>query len=166
MEQLLLEMIDYFQGDAKRVQHLIKVYEFARLIGREEGLESERQEILEAAALVHDIGIHRAEQKFGSSSGRLQEQEGPALAEAMLTRLGFCSSLIQRVCFLVGHHHTYSAIDGLDFQILAEADCLVNFYEDQVSYEGILAAMEKVFHTKTGKKICRTMFLQPVRQED
>ena len=77
MEQLLLEMIDYFQGDAKRVQHLIKVYEFARLIGREEGLEPERQEILEAAALVHDIGIHRAEQKFGSSSGRLQEQEGP-----------------------------------------------------------------------------------------
>lgn len=165
MDQLIFAMMDDYRGDPKRIQHFLKVYEFARLMGRAEGLEPERQAILEAAAVVHDIGIHRAEQKFGSAAGRFQEREGPALAQAMLTRLGFSKHFIERVCFLVGHHHTYSMIDGPDFQILAEADCLVNFYEDGVSRQGVQAAMDKVFRTETGKKICRTLFLEEVRQE-
>lgn len=164
MEQLLLAMMEFFQGDAKRIQHFMKVYEFAKLIGTVERLEQEQQRVLETAAIVHDIGIRRAEEKFGSSAGPLQEQEGPDLAERMLRPLGFTDSLIRRVCYLVGHHHTYTAIDGLDFQILVEADCLVNFYEDGVSRQGILAALTKVFKTETGKKICRMLYLQPVQQ--
>ena len=34
--------------------------------------------------------------------------------------------MIRRVEYLVGHHHTYKDIDGLDYQILVEADFLVN----------------------------------------
>lgn len=164
MEQLLLAMMEFFQGDAKRIQHFMKVYEFAKLIGTVERLEQEQQRVLETAAIVHDIGIRRAEEKFGSSAGSFQEQEGPDLAERMLRSLGFSDSFIRRVCYLVGHHHTYTAIDGLDFQILVEADCLVNFYEDGVSRQGILAALTKVFKTETGKKICRMLYLQPVQQ--
>jgi hypothetical protein len=36
-----------------------------------------------------------------------------------------------RICFLIGHHHTYTKIDGPDFQILVEADFPVNIDEDK-----------------------------------
>ena len=42
-----------------------------------EKLDTETLFILEAAALVHDIGIKNAEKKFGRCDGKLQEQEGP-----------------------------------------------------------------------------------------
>ena len=33
LNDLFLEMINYFAGDAKRIQHLVKVHSFAKLIG-------------------------------------------------------------------------------------------------------------------------------------
>ena len=33
---------------------------------------------------------------------------------------------IDRICFIIGNHHTPSKIDGLDFQIQWEADLLEN----------------------------------------
>ena len=50
-------MIEYYRGDAKRIQHFIKVYNFASLLGRQEQLDEETLFILETAAIVHDIGI-------------------------------------------------------------------------------------------------------------
>ena len=35
---------------------------------------------------------------------------------------GYTEEQIERVKYLVGHHHTYDNIDGLDYQILIEAD--------------------------------------------
>lgn len=58
---------------------------------------------------------------------------GPDEAEKLLNKLGVDEKIIERVCFLVGHHHTYNMIDGLDYQILVEADFLVNAYEDNLS---------------------------------
>ena len=122
LDSLIYAMMEYYKGDAKRIQHFLKVHQLARLIGHKEQLEEQTQLILEAAALVHDIGIKPAEEKFGSCDGKLQEQEGPAPARAMLQCLEFDSAVIDRVCYLVAHHHTYSNIDGLDYQILVEAD--------------------------------------------
>ena len=56
--------------------------------------------------MVHDIGIRPAEEKYGMSNGRLQEQEGPFYARKMLGELGFEEADINRICYLVGHHHT------------------------------------------------------------
>ena len=89
LNQLYMEMIRYYESDAPRIQHFVKVHSFARLIGEAEGLDEETQFTLEAAALVHDIGIGAAEKKYGFSNGRLQEQEGPPLAEEMLEALNF-----------------------------------------------------------------------------
>lgn len=130
LDSLMYAMMDYDKGDAKRIQHFLKVHQLARLIGHREQLDAQTQLILEVAALVHDIGIKPAEEKFGSCDGKLQEQEGPAPARAMLQCLGFDTAVIDRVCYLVAHHHTYSNMDGLDYQILVEADFLVNLYED------------------------------------
>ena len=158
MESLAREMTAYYAGDPRRIQHLIKVHSFARWIALEEGLDEPARFGLEAAALVHDIGIKAAEEKYGSCNGKLQEQEGPALAEVLLTRLGFARPDVQRVAYLVGRHHTYKDVDGMDCQILLEADLLVNIYEDALTPASVQAAVKNVFRTSTGLWICKTMF--------
>lgn len=157
-DRIFLAMIDYFANDPKRIQHLTKVHAFASLIGREEGLDSRTQFVLESAALVHDIGIRPAEAKFGSCSGALQEQEGPAEARRLLENLDIDPNVVNRVCFLVGHHHTYTDIHDPDYQILVEADFLVNLYEDNESKHAASAALRRIFRTPSGSKICKTMF--------
>ena len=158
LEKLFLEMIAYYSGDPKRIQHFTKVHSYAKLIGELSGMRGEELLTLEAAAYVHDIGIKVAEEKYGSSNGRLQEQEGPAVAEDMLGRMHFDEKIIRRVSYLVGHHHTYDQIDGLDYQILVEADFLVNLYEDGVTKEAVMHAYNKIFRTEHGKRICAEMF--------
>lgn len=158
IDSLYIKALEFFEGDPARIQHFAKVHSFAVLIGREEGLSGEELLTLEAAAILHDMGIRPAEQKYGSSAGKLQEKEGPPIAEEMLRSLNFAPSVISRVSYLVGHHHTYTNIDGLDYQILVEADFLVNFYEGSTSKEQIEATGKSIFKTKTGRDILCTMF--------
>lgn len=155
---LTLKLFDFDKGDPKRIQHLMKVHRFAQLIGRMEGLDDHTQLVLECAALVHDIGIRPAEAKYGSCTGKLQEQEGPAYARPMLEELGLDAADIDRICYLVGHHHTYDTMDGLDYQILVEADFLVNLYEDGVGAHGVDAAEEKIFRTAAGRRLLRLLY--------
>ncbi|MBQ7416556.1 MAG: HD domain-containing protein [Acidaminococcaceae bacterium] len=145
------EMILFDRGDARRIQHFLKVYQFAALIGKLEGLSPEKQEILEIAAILHDIGIIPSEKKYGISNGKLQEQEGPAYARELLNRIGgYGQDFIDRVCFLIAHHHTYEGVDGLDWQILLEADFLVNSFEKNMTEEAIKKFRASVFRTKSG----------------
>ena len=153
--KLLEKMIGFDGGDPKRIQHFLKVWGFARQIGKMEGLDEATQEILETAAIVHDIGIKVSLEKYGSSAGNYQEKEGPALAEKMLKEVGYDKELISRVCFLVGHHHTYTGVEGADYQILLEADFLVNSYEDNSGPEAIETFCKKVFRTPSGISLLR-----------
>ena len=158
-QTLALAMIDYNNGDPKRIQHTTKVHAYASMIGRIEGLDEETLFILESAALVHDIGIRASEQKYGHQNGKLQEQEGPAVAREMLTRIGgYSERQIERICWLVGHHHTYHVCEELDYQILIEADFLVNLYEDNESPHAIRAVRKNIFRTGSGTKMLETMF--------
>lgn len=156
--QLISRMTEYYTADPKRIQHFIKVYEFSCIIGRLERVDDKTLHILETAAIVHDIGIKAAEQKYGSCNGKLQEKEGPAIAEKMLLELGYEKSVIDRVSYLVGHHHTYSDIDGEDYQILLEADFLVNLYEDGESKKSAETVLNKIFRTQAGKKLLKDMY--------
>lgn len=158
LDRLELAMIDYDSGDPKRIQHFLKVRSFARLIAAGEGLDERSRFLIEAAALVHDIGIHASEKLYGDCSGPHQEELGPALAEELLNGLGFDPAVTGRVCYLVGHHHTYGDIDGVDYQILVEADFLVNLYEDHEGEEAVRAALSRVFRTPTGRRLCRAQF--------
>ncbi len=158
MNKLAKKMIMYYAGDPLRIQHFIKVHSFSKLIGELEGLDEKTRFILETAAYVHDIGIKPAEEKYGSDEGPLQEKEGVPVAEAMLRELEYEEDVIQRVCYLVGHHHTYTDIDGMDYQILVEADFLVNMFEGEYSKESVKNTYENIFKSKAGKEICREMF--------
>ncbi len=159
--QVALQMIAYYRGDARRINHFLKVHGFARAIGTGEKLDEKTQEILEIAALTHDIGIKNSEAKFGSSAGSYQQTEGPPEAEKLLRGLAVEESVIARVCWLIARHHTYRDIEGLDYQILVEADFLVNACEDGLSAEAIGAFGRKVFRTKTGKALLDALYGDP-----
>ena len=156
--QLLGAMITYYNGDARRIQHFIKVHDLARTIGLLEGLDKDTLLTLEAAAAVHGIGIHLCELKYGACDGRMQEIEGPPLAGDMLRALGFADKVTDRVCWLVEHHHTYENIRDWDHQILVEADLLAGLCEENASEERVRAVYGSVFGTETGKLFCRKMF--------
>lgn len=158
LDQLTLLTMDFFRGDARRIQHLTKVHAYAALIGRMEGLDAATQAILEAAAVVHDVGIKPAEAKYGSCGGKLQEELGPAEARTLLTAAGYMPGETERVAWLVGHHHTYDPIEGMDHQILVEADFLVNLHEDGSSPEAIRRTLDTIFRTDAGRLLCQTMF--------
>ena len=158
INKLHLAMIELYRGDAKRIQHFCKVHSYAKLIAETENVDKECLFIIEVAALTHDIGIHFCEEKYGNCNGKLQEKEGPAIAEKMLKELGFDQDVSERVQYLIAHHHTYNNIDEIDYQILVEADFLVNIMEDGLSKEAALKAYESIFKTTCGKMICREMF--------
>lgn len=158
LNQLTKEMIAFYAGDPNHIQHFIKVHSFAKFIGESERLDKDTLFTLEAAALVHDIGIKAAIEKIGHQTGKLQEELGPAPAREMLSKLGFETDVIDRVCYLIAHHHTYTNVDGIDYQILLEADFLVNLFEGNESKDAVVTALDHIFKTKCGIDICKTMF--------
>lgn len=158
IDLIAVEMIKYFKNDVRRINHALKVYSFARLIGKAEGLDSKKQYVLEAAALLHDIGIKVCEQKYGSTAGHLQEIEGPEVAKEILLPMNIEKDTLERILFLIGNHHSYSKIDDIDFQILVEADFLVNIYEDSVEIETIKSIKHKYFKTTMGLFLIEKMF--------
>jgi HD superfamily phosphodiesterase len=162
IDSLILEMINFDADDPELIQHFIKVHEFSKLIGTMESISPNSMEILEAAAIVHDIGIKVSMEKYGKCNGKLQEQEGPIYAEELLNKLGFEHGVIERVSYLVAHHHTYSNIDEIDYQILVEADFLVNLFENQSDKETIQNTYSKIFKTPSGRKICNQMFMNKI----
>ena len=147
INRLHYEMIRLYSGDPMRIQHFCKVHSYAKLIAEMEHVDASTLFILEAAALTHDIGIHLGEEKYG-----------PAIAEKLLKELQFEENVIERVKYLIAHHHTYDAIDGIDYQILVEADFLVNILEDGLAKEAALQAYQNIFKTESGKNICQEMF--------
>jgi len=151
-------MVAYNAGDARRVNHLLKVFGFAKTIGEREGLDARTQEILEIAALTHDIGIRNSERKYGNCSGEHQQQEGPPEARTLLNALGAEKEIVERVCWLIAHHHTYADIQGMDYQVLVEADFLVNACEDEMDEDAIRSIRDKLFRTKSGIELLNLLY--------
>lgn len=153
------KMIEYFQGDVKRINHSLKVFNFAQIIS-DDFLDKRTREIIDYASILHDIGIKEAERKYKSSIGKYQEIEGPPIAIRILTDLDISNGIINRVCWIIGNHHTYNRINCIDFQIVVEADLLVNIFEEGMSKEQIESIDEKIFKTKSGKKLIRSIYFE------
>ena len=148
--------VQYDAGDPKRVQHLIKVYTFSEMIADGEHLSERQRQVLLTAAALHDIGIHHAEQRYGSSAGKYQELEGPPVVRRLLAN--WPQDLVEEVCDLVARHHTYTGVDRLTLRILIEADFLVNAYEDGLSKDAVRVGGKKLFVTATGKRLLQTVY--------
>ena len=106
----------------------------------------------------HFLKVYSFAKTIGESENLLPDDHE---AEKLLAALGYEKTFIDKVCYLVGHHHTYGNIDTLPYRILVEADFLVNLYEDDSSRSAAEQAYDKIFRTKTGKNLLKIMFLTP-----
>ena len=156
--EIMLKMIDYSKGNIHDINHFIKVYTYAKTIGECEKLAPSEQRILEVAAIVHDIACPLCREKYGSTAGSYQESEGMLLTREFLKDAALPKEAVERIVFLVGHHHTLKDISGLDYQILIEADYLVNADESSCSESNIRNTKEKIFKTATGIALLKSVY--------
>jgi len=156
--EILNRMVAFSNGHLHDIAHFMKVWGFARSIGVLEKLSGEEQLILEVAAITHDIACPLCREKYGNTNGDLQEKEGALLVLDFLRDSGLSPAQIERVSFLVGHHHTLTDIDGRDYRILVEADYIVNAEEYSFSAENIRNACAQFFRTTAGTNLLKSMF--------
>lgn len=140
------------------INHFMKVWGFARTIGLGEGLDAATQETLELAAIIHDIACPVCREKYGQADGKHQETEGEPLAREFYADFGLPPAQVDRIAYIVAHHHTYTGVDGLDYQIMLEADFLVNADEEPVSPAGIASFRQNVYRTKTGLTLLDSLY--------
>ena len=154
----IVEMMRIFGKDRKRIDHAVKVFGYATAIAEMESMDQGASEIIAISAILHDIGIKECERKYNNSSWECQEIEGPPMATDILRKSGVSEDIIDRVCFIIGHHHSYEYMDGLDFQVLVEADFIVNACEKDLDENTVKGFMEKYFRTDSGKRIIRQLY--------
>lgn len=158
ISEIITKMIDYSNGNIHDINHFMKVYAYAKTIGECEKLDTNTQATLEAAAIVHDIACSFCREKYGSAIHKYQEIEGEILVAEFFKDTEYSKEFIERIIYLVGHHHTLKDITGLDYQILIEADYIVNAYEINYSKENINNAMDKIFKTPTGIALLKSIY--------
>lgn len=156
--EILVRMIARADGNKADIAHFLKVYGYARNIGECEGLDKQTQKTLEIASIIHDIAIPLCREKYGDASGYHQEQESEPLVRAFLAPCDLAPGMIERIVYLVSHHHSPNLIDGIDFQILIEADYLVNADESAFSEGNIRTMYDTVFQTATGKALLKSIY--------
>lgn len=158
VSEIAARMIKYSKGNLHDINHFMKVYAYAKIIGECEKLDGKTQEVLEVAAILHDIACPLCREKYGNTNGKFQETEGRILAEEFLVRFSYSDEFIERVVFLIGHHHTLKDITGMDYQILIEADYLVNADESNYSEANNRNVMEHIFKTETGITLMKSIY--------
>jgi len=156
---LTKKMVEYERNCPERINHFLKVNAFAKIIAKSENLDENTLLIIDAVTILHDIGIKISLEKHNSSAGKYQEIEGPSIAEKLLSDLSFPQSAIDRICFLIANHHTYDEINGIDYQILIEADFLVNIFENNLNKDKILNIKDEYFKTESGQNLLDEMYI-------
>ena len=156
---IMKKMILGTEGNIQDINHFLKVHSYAKLIGECEGLCARELRTLEIGAIVHDIACPLCREKYGNTNGRRQEEEGMTLVRRFFEGENLERDILERVVFLVGHHHTLTDIQGMDYQILVEADYLVNAGEGHYSEENIRGMLSKAFRTRTGKELLEGIYL-------
>jgi putative nucleotidyltransferase with HDIG domain len=158
-DRLIYEMKKVFGEDQKRIDHALTVLDFAEKIQAQEGGDPL---IVRAAAILHDIGIHEAQRKHGSSAGKYQEIEGPPIAKEILKKYNIDSEAIEHICSIIANHHTLNDFDTTEFRIILDADRLVNIPEDfpDASEEQLQKIVDNKFKTHEAKRIAKKLFLK------
>lgn len=156
LEAVIKTMEIVFESVPYGIDHTMKVLDNARQIITEEKTDRLKYGvIIELAAVLHDIGAIEAQKKHGSMEGHFQELEGVPIAAEIMQEQNYEQSIIDRVCYIVGNHHTPENIDDIDFQILWEADLIENMQimdciQNEVTLKQFVA---NNFKTQTGKNI-------------
>ncbi|MCD7769040.1 MAG: HD domain-containing protein [Oscillospiraceae bacterium] len=166
ISEIMRKMIAFSQGNIHDIDHLIRVWAYARTIGELEGLDEHTQFITEAAAITHDIACPLCRVKYGNTNGKYQEREGAVLAADFLQDTGMAQEDIDRVAYLVGHHHTPAGIDGPDYQILIEADYIANAEENSYFAQNIEQFLGCICKTASGEALIREIFSETLQRKE
>ena len=158
ISEIMEKMITFSNGNIHDIDHFIRVWTYAKTIGELEHLDADTQFVLEVAAITHDIACPLCREKYGNTNGKYQEIEGGPLVRSFLNDSDLTAEQIDRVAFLVSHHHTLTDIDGMDYQILIEADFIVNASENSYDKETIQSFIYKVMQTNSGTMLARQIF--------
>jgi putative nucleotidyltransferase with HDIG domain len=160
VERVPIEMKRYFESDFKRIGHATKVARYAEKICKE---EEAHPVVTTLSAYLHDIGIKVSERKYNSSAPKYQHVEGPPVAREILTRLGAEEGIINEVCDIIGHHHSPRQEETINFNVIYDADLIVNLEEKQKespsSPEHLAKIIEKSFLTKSGQELARKVLV-------
>ena len=125
-DRVAVEVKRYFKQDFRRIGHAMRVARYAERIGKAEG---GHMAVILSAAYLHDVGIPKAEEKYGSSAPEYQEKEGPEIAKSILVKLSAPEKLIDFVCDIVGHHHHPRPDDTIEFKVVYDSDWITNMEE-------------------------------------
>jgi hypothetical protein len=153
-ERVAVEMKNYFGADSRRINHALKVAQYAEEIN---ATEHGNPAVVLLTAYLHDIGIKESERKYQSAAAEHQHREGPPVAREILARLGAEEELIAEVSDIIGHHHHPGPEETLNFKILHDADLIVNLEERQrespAASERLVKIIEDSFLTTAGRQI-------------
>jgi len=160
ISRIMLDMIAYFKADYKRISHAQKVHSYTKTVAELEALAGPAVKRLEAAAVLHDIGIPEAIRIHGSGAPEFQEKEGAWIAAEILSVYDLPPGELEWIAAAVGAHHTYDKADPLGFRILFEADYLVNIMEKNVddSPESVKNIRDRYFRTPAAVEIFDLLF--------
>ena len=158
ISSILKKMIAASEGSLHDIDHFLRVWAYAKTIGELEQIGEEKQFILEAAALVHDIACPSLRARYGCCDGKRQEAEGVPMARELLEEFALPESQLERILYLVGHHHTLTGVDGIDLQILLEADAIANLGETGADPEKIRNTREHLFQTSSGTALLNSIY--------
>ncbi len=157
--QVISEMIRVLKHDRSQIEHAMKVYVYASVIGDLEGLKGDKLRALRAAAILNDIALPDVLDQEGEWTGELHQRYGEPMVRELLKRLGY-DRYADRVSYLVGHSHSYmqEMEEQLDLQILIECDFLVNLSEGKCK-EKPEDVYNRFFATTTGRAMFKDLFL-------
>jgi len=159
-DRIAVEMKRYFRTDFKRIGHATRVARHAERIGKS---EKGNLAVILAAAYLHDIGIHEAERKHGSTAPKYQEEEGPEIARSMMTKLGAKEELIDEVCDIIGHHHHPRSEETVNFKVVYDADLIANLEEKHkespMEADKLDRIVAKSFLTEGGRETAKQVLI-------
>lgn len=159
-DAVIAAMKGVFGDDGRRIDHSMAVLGYAELIGASINADAV---VVVAAAILHDIGIKKSEELYGSSSAKYQEIEGPPVAREILVVLGLSPEKIDHVCGIIANHHTArdGEVAGTDeFMAIWDADWLVNLGD--VFPDAGKSKLERIvgekFRTEKGRQLAKKIY--------
>ena len=159
-DRIAIEMKRYFRTDFKRIGHATRVARHAEKIGKK---EMGNLAVILGASYLHDIGIHEAERKHGSTAAKYQEIEGPEIAKSIMIKLGAKEELIDEVCDIIGHHHNPRAEETANFKVVYDSDLIANleekYKESPIDTDRLSRIIDKSFLTESGREVARDVLL-------
>lgn len=161
-DKIIIKMKSAFEATIpSEIDHALNVLKNSEIIMDGEEIKGRERELISITAILHDIGMINAQKKYGSTVGSYQEKEGPESAKNLLIDENLREDEIDRICYIIGHHHTFSKVQGTDFQILWEADLLeaLKKFDKETNQDKLKCIINKNFKTKSGLELAEKILI-------